>query len=187
MWNGLPATWLSHFAKIIKPSIVRRLMCNKRLKKELTRNSSWLVQCESLRDFQELTEYERYTMIQKEGFWYEWYNDRCFRFVPFVKPRKVSFSGPDYRTEILIPSVGSLGVYGRNIYVCVGIELLGGKGPNANLPHKMSWTLCKEAFNTMKTKKRAKTTLSGILVATLRTFGNFSLDIELFADEYYPQ
>jgi hypothetical protein len=51
----------------------------------------------------------------------------------------------------------------------------------------MSWTLCKEAFDTMKTKKRAKTTLSGILVATLRTFGNFSLDIELFADEYYPQ
>lgn len=185
MWNELPAIWLAHFAKIIKPNIVRRLMCNKRFKRELTRNSSWLVQCEDLKAFQELTEYERHTMIQKEGFWYEWYNDRCFRFVPIMKPREVSFQGPDYTSKIIIPSVGSFGVYGRNVYVCVGIELQGGKGANANLPNKMSWTLCREQFDMMKRKKHAKTALSGILVATLRAYGNFSLAIELLAEEYY--
>lgn len=187
MWNNLPSAWLLHFARIIKPCIVRRLMCNKRLRKQLTRNSAWIHQCEDLKDFQELTEYERYTMIQEEGFWYEWYNDRCFRFIPLVKSHVVSFKGPDYVDKIIVPSIGSLGIYSRNIYVCVKIELFGGKGANANLPQKMSWAPCKEAFDVIKTKKRAKTSLSRILVAALRSYGNFSLDIELLADEYYPK
>lgn len=187
MWNELPSAWLLHFAKIIEPCIVRRLMCNKRLRKELTRNSAWLVQCEDLEDFRELTEYERYTMIQEEGFWYNWYNDRCFRFVPIMKCYEVSFKGPDYVSRTLVPNVGSLGICGRKAYVCVKIELFGGKGANADLPQKMSWAPCKETFSVIITKKHAKTSLSRILVATLRTYGNFSLDIELLADEYYPK
>uniref|UniRef100_A0A6C0CF31 Uncharacterized protein n=1 Tax=viral metagenome TaxID=1070528 RepID=A0A6C0CF31_9ZZZZ len=183
-WNLIPNAWLLHFSRTVKSSLVRKLMVSKKYRKELTRNSAWLIQCEELPDFHELTEYERYTMIQEEGFWYEWYNDHCPRFVPIAKPVRMNFR-TNFLSIVLVPEVGSIAYDGRKTFVCINVVRIGAGKSNAGLPEKISWAPCSDHFNVIFNKKHAKTKKMGILVSTLRTYGNYSIELSLPGPEYY--
>lgn len=181
-WGNIPGSWLLHFARVMKPSIVRHLvLACKHYRKNLTRNSVWLVKCEKLDDFHKLDEYERYTMIQPEGFWYEWYNDHCPRYVPLRAPLEISFKSPNCVKRIRVPSVGSISSQGSKLFVCVKID----RHPKTGRIERVIWAPVQGDLDSTFYQFYAKTKLSGTMISTLRTYGNFSTNHELCPAQWY--
>lgn len=192
-WDKLPDVWMLNFSTIIKPSLVRKLMVCRSLKKGLTTNTAWLLQCEDLEDFGSLTHYEKYVMIQEEGFWYSWYNKHCPRYIPIVPPRDVTFHTRDWTMTLAVPEVGSIF---SNPYsdpngpiktkVCAEI-IPYQKGKNATIPSTFKLYDCWDTLDNILKKKRATTKLYGVTEVKIRETGNFSVDLSMLKERDYPK
>jgi hypothetical protein len=179
--NGLPPAWLVLFSRVIPGATVSILSGTcRRFRKELTRNAAWIRNCEELEDFSQLTFYERYTMIQPEGFWYEWYQEHLPRRFPLRSPCRQNLRMERGRIlSMEVPQVGSLAIERgsgiQTVFVCV-----------RSIDKKMYWAPCGDDLIAIMSKQEAVATFASAMPCTIRSSGAFSLDISLVAIQLYP-
>ena len=164
--DTLPASFLARFSLICSIQTVQHLMVTRYLRKRLKSNHVWLKRCETIPAFGELTEYERKVMMQKDGFWYDWYIDHM-TVRKSINPIRTYIQYPD-EGKLRIPVRGNLLFRPFNGY-CKTFVVTEVRD-STKLPFKFKMVSCRLASN----KKSCLVMKDDEQAVTLRKGGNMS-------------